>query len=282
MKMHVLLAGASLLIATPMSLATDIKLSALKDAMIFGTSANADTGNASGKGPGMFAGADGSLNRKRSLIQFDVAAANIPAYATINSVTMTLYLGQVAGSGGPNGGGNYPTRTISMYDLLQSWTEGNTGSPTSTNIGTNGQGFARTTGDVTWDYSSYNSADTTAGKWTGGLHGGNFSSTASATSSFTDFATLNTAFNWTGAGLVADVQAWVSGTATNFGWLLKSDNLEDSSASFLGFWTKDGAAANSNANIAPSLLISYTLPEPASLTFLAAGIALFARRNRRA
>ena len=37
--------------------ADSISIPASKDAMIFGTSGNADTGNASGKGPALFAGA---------------------------------------------------------------------------------------------------------------------------------------------------------------------------------------------------------------------------------
>ena len=175
--------------------ATTVTLPALKDAMIFGTSAGADTNNASGMGPAMFAGADGSSNKKRGLIEFDIASANIPTNATITNVTMTLYLAQVAGSGGGSGGGgNYPTRIISLYDLLQNWGEGTSGSPTSAGVGGSGQGYPRVTGDSSWDYALFNSADTTTGKWDSGgtdLHGGNFAATASATSTFTDFTTLN-------------------------------------------------------------------------------------------
>jgi hypothetical protein len=282
------LAGAGIsLIAATASAAVVVSVPALQDAMIFGTSGGADTNNASGKGPAMFMGADGSSNRKRGEIEFDIASAHIPTDATITDVTMTLYLAQVAGSGGGSGGGgNFPTRIISAYDMLQAWGEGTSGSPTSTGVGGTGQGYTRVTGDSSWDYAFYNSADTTTGKWNNGttdLHGGNFSATASATSTFTNFTTLNAPFTWTGAGMVADVQSWVDGSP-NYGWLLKSDNLESSPTSFLGFWTKDGAAANSNPNIAPSLTITYSVvPEPSTglLLLVVASARLFRRARSR-
>src|SRR5689334_14594360 len=92
---------------------TTVSLPAAKDAMIFGTAAGADTNNASGRGPALFAGADGSSNRKRSMVAFDLSS--IPPTATIESVTMTLYLAQVAGSGGGSSGGTYPSRTFRLY-----------------------------------------------------------------------------------------------------------------------------------------------------------------------
>jgi hypothetical protein len=260
-----------------------IALGASKDAMIFGTSAGVDTGNASGKGPALFAGADGSSNRKRSMLAFDVSS--IPAGATITSVTMTLTLAQIAGSGGgSSSGGTYPTRTYGLYDLLQDWGEGNSGSPTSSSVGGTGQGYTRVNGDSTWDYAFYNSNPALAVTWDLGgtdLHGGNFSATESAASTFTSF-TVGNPYTWSSAGMVADVQAWVNGTTPNDGWLLKSDNLESSPTSFLGFWSKDGAAANNNAAWAPSLTVTYTVgaPEPMSVLLLAGGLPWLLGRRR--
>jgi len=264
--------------------ATQVIVPALKDAMIFGTAAGVDTGNASGKGPALFAGGDGSSNRKRSMVEFDIASAAIPANATIDSVTMTLYLAQVAGSGGGSGGGgSFPSRTIRVYALQQDWGEGNSGSPTSPSVGGTGQGYARVSGDSTWDYAFFNPADLSAGTWKSGatnLHGGNFPAIESGASTFTVFTTLNAAFTWNSAGMVSDVQHWVNGGATNFGWMIKSD-LEDSPTSFLGFWTKDGAAANSNPGIAPSLAINYSVPEPATTSLVLSGVTMLLLRHRR-
>src|SRR5262249_36620388 len=153
-----------------------------------GTSVGSDTGNASGKGPAFFAGADGSSNRKRALIEFDIASAGIPSDATITAVTMTLHLAQVAGSGGSSSGGNLPTRTFGLYDLLQNWGEGNSGSPTTPGVGGTGQGYPRVAGDSTWDYAFFDPTNLNAGKWNAAgtdLHGGNFAATPSAVSTFT-------------------------------------------------------------------------------------------------
>lgn len=276
--------GAAAVVALGGVAAADtITLSAVKDATIYGTAGGTDTGNASGQGPILSAGADGSLNVKRGLIQFNVSGATVLANATITNVTLTLYLAQVAGSGGPNGGGTLSTRTLRLFDLQQNWTEGTSGSPTGSDATKNGMGFARSTGDTTWDYASFNSADPTAGTWKTGntnLHGGNFSAMESAVATFTSF-TLNSAFNWSMPGMVTDVQSWVNGTAVNNGWLIKSD-LEATATSFLAFWTKEGAAANANPAIAPQLTITYTpAPEPASLlTLLAAPLLMLRKRGR--
>lgn len=290
--------AAGALVALPLcatfAAAEVVNVPASKDAMIFGTAANADTNNASGKGPAMFAGADGSSNRKRGLMQFDIAAT-VPAGAQITNVTLTLYLAQVAGSGAGGAGGNVPQRTLNLFDLQQDWGEGTSGSPTSPGVGGTGQGYPRVTGDSSWDYAIYNSADTTAGKWNAGgpdLHGGNFSSTAAASSTFNLPYNLNTAYTWSSAGMVADVQAWLNAPSNNHGWLLKAMSgldannnpvdIESTPTSFLGFWTKDGAAANNNPNIAPVLSVTYVVPEPSGFSLLLLSVAsVVARRCRK-
>jgi hypothetical protein len=227
---------------------TTVTVSATKDAMIFGTSANADTNNASGKGPALFSGADGQSNKKRSTITFDIASAGIPSNATIVSVTMTMYLAQVAGSGGGGSPGSYPNRTLKLHKVQQNWGEGTSGSPTSPTVGGTGQGYTRVSGDSSWSYAIYSGTSWTAG--------GNINATASASSTFSTPFVLNAAYTWSSAGMVTDVGSWVSGATTNYGWLVKSD-LETSPTSFLGYWSRDGAAANANPAIAPKLTIVY-------------------------
>src|SRR5262249_17460502 len=137
---------------------TTKSVGALHDAMIFG---NAQTARASGAGPGMFAGADTSGNVKRALVTFDLSAAGIPANATIDSVTMKLVLGQVAGAGQGGTGSTWPTRVISVYHLTKAWSEGTSGSPTSASMGGTGSGYTAGTGDVTWVYANDSSSSWT-------------------------------------------------------------------------------------------------------------------------
>jgi hypothetical protein len=294
---RILLLFSVLVFGTETVRADVMSIPAQKDAMIFGTSGNADTGFSSGKGPGMFAGADGSLNRKRSLMQFDIAA-NVPPGAQITGVQLTLILGQVAGSGAGGAGGNVPTRTINLFALQQDWGEGDSGligmpPATSPTIGGSGQGYPRVTGDTGWDYALFDSANTTTGKWNAGgpdLHGGNFAAVASASSTFSLPYTNGNPYTWSGAGLVADAQAWLDAPLSNHGWLLKAMNgldqmgnpiqVEDTPTSFLGFWTKDGAAANNNAALAPKLTITYVVPEPASLAIMLAALSVCGLRRR--
>jgi hypothetical protein len=230
---------------------TQTSSSAAKDAMIFGTSAGSDTGNASGKGPAMFAGADGQSNRKRSLITFDLSSASIPSNATITSVTMSLVIAQIAGSGGGGSGGSYPNRTLRVYHVNQDWGEGSSGSPTSMSVGGSGQGYTRVTGDSSWSYAFYSGTT-----WTSG---GDFNSTELAAVTFSEPFTLGQVLSWSTASMATEVQNWLSTPSGYHGWLIKSD-LETSATSFLGFWTKDGAAANSNSALAPVLTIHYTTP----------------------
>jgi hypothetical protein len=272
-----------------------------KDAMIFGTSGNADTGNSSGMGPGMFAGADGSLNKKRSLMQFDVAG-HVPAGATVTDVQLTLILGQVAGSGSGGTGGAIPSRTFGVYDLLQPWTEGPSGSPTQMGIGGQGQGALSQVGDSSWTFSTITSTSPTKTGVTWPA-GGNFSSTASSTETFSGGSFIVTPSGTTitpgsqyvfqGSQMITDVQNWLDNPSSNDGWLLRAltglntsngtVDLESTATSFLGFWTRDGAAANNNPAMAPMLTVTYTpAPEPASLAMLLLAAPMIVRRRHRA
>ena len=88
-----------------------VNIPALQDATLFGGSA----ANNSSSGPGMFVGSDGQSRPKRGLIEFDIPAY-VPSDATITSAALTLYLGQVAGSGGGSSGDPTP-RTIRLFDV---------------------------------------------------------------------------------------------------------------------------------------------------------------------
>ena len=91
--------------------------------------------NNSSSGPGMFVGSDGQSRPKRGLIEFNIPAF-VPAGATITSASLSLVLGQVAGS-------DATPRTIGLFDVTTNWaggTNGTTGFP-GPGFGGTGQGF---------------------------------------------------------------------------------------------------------------------------------------------
>jgi uncharacterized protein (TIGR03382 family) len=224
-----------------------------KDAMIFATASGSDTGNASGKGPALFAGADGGSRMKRSMVTFDLASAAIPSDATITGASMTLYLAQIAGSGGGTStGGSYPSRKLRLFRLQDDWGEGPSGSPTSPTVGGTGQGYLAQTGDSTWDYAFY-----TATPWQN--PGGDVVTADVAAVSFEEPFVPGQAFAWSTSEMLSDARNWQTGQTKNYGWMLRSD-LETSPTSFLGFWSRDGAEANNLPALAPQLSITYTCP----------------------
>jgi hypothetical protein len=238
----------TLALGSAIAFAGSANIPATHDAMIFGTSTGSDTGNASGKGPAMFAGADGGSSRKRSLVTFDLGSF-IPGGATIDLVRMDLILGQIAGSGMGGTGSNLPSRTIRVYHLTTDWNEGSSGSPTSPTIGGTGQGYTISTGDTSWHYTNYNGSS-----WTN--LGGDFNAAEIANATFTTPFSVGQTCSWSSSGMVSDVQGWVTSSSSYHGWMIKSD-LETTATSFLGWWTVDGATANLNMNLQPILHVEW-------------------------
>lgn len=246
-------------------------LPALNDATIYlGNTSNSTSG------PGMFIGDDsgGASTAKRGLIEFNIAGG-IPAGSTINSASLTLYLGQVAGSGG--GGGDQTARTIELHKLTSSWhggTNGATGFPGSaTNHfgGLPSAGFPANSGDPTWAYSSFNTA-----AWN--TAGGDFSSTVSGSTLVSQ--NLDQAYTWSSSQMASDVKSWLDDPSTNDGWLLRNTDETDTKT-FRAFFTREGAAEQNLPNEAPVLTIDFTpVPEP-SLGVSATLLALLSTRKRR-
>jgi hypothetical protein len=151
-----------------------------------------------GAGDWFFAGKTFTSFKRRGLLRFDLSG--IPANALIESATLTLYhsLGQPV------------TADISLHRSLGDWGEG-----TSNPEGNEGSGVDATPGDATWLHTSYDTAF-----WTN--PGGDFIEAPSAT---TPVGPDLGFYAWSGEGLVADVQAWVDGSAANDGWILIGDEL---------------------------------------------------------
>ncbi|HEX7877936.1 MAG TPA: DNRLRE domain-containing protein, partial [Candidatus Eisenbacteria bacterium] len=166
----------------------------------------------SGAGPTMFCGRTGAFGTgaRRALVQFDLSG--IPAGSTVTAVQLRLVVNQTVS-------GTYP---IALRAVTASWGEG------TSDAGDNGgQGTQATANDATWLHRFYNGT-----LWTN--PGGDFSAVTSATRNVTGLG----AYTWgSTAQMVADVQAWVTTPASNFGYLLLGN--EDATGSAKRFATRE-------------------------------------------
>lgn len=216
-------------------------------------SSNGATSN--GQGTAMFAGVTGSGAKRRAVMHFDVSA--IPAGSTINAVTLTLNVSRA----GPADG------VFSAHRLLADWGEG-----TTVASGNQGAGGPTTPLSATWIHRFAPGPGVAAVLWNNA--GGDFDPAASASLSVGG----NGSYSWTGAGLVQNVQAWLDGSAGNFGWLMKGDETVTGAAR--RFDTREAAA-----DVRPQLTIEFTLvpaPGAAGLMGLAGMVAMRRRRGTRA
>jgi len=224
-----------------------ITLRASKDNTLY-QDAEGDVSN--GQGRFLFVGrtgTSGGLPLRRGLIGFDLSS--IPAGSIITDATLSLYMSRSSPS---------PAAvSISLHLAAKNWGEGasDAGSP-------GGLGTLATTGDATWLHNAYDTS-----RWT--TAGGDFRPTASATTSVN---ADDRRYAWAGAGLTADVQAWVNNPATNFGWFIRGDEVTDASAQ--RFNTRENTA-----NV-PQLSVTFTIPEPSVGVLGAAGSVLAFRRRR--
>jgi SprB repeat/Secretion system C-terminal sorting domain len=166
-----------------------------------------------------------SNGSRRSLLYFDIAS-NIPAGVVITAVSLDLNVSQA-----PGGAGN---EDYTLHTIIQDWGEG-------TSIGGGGTGAAATAGDATWNESFFGTTN-----W--GTAGGSFIAAPVAT---TTLAAGTGLFTWTSAGMVSDVQNWLTTPAINFGWTLIGDELTTCTARRID--SKD-------IGIAPVLHVFYTCP----------------------
>lgn len=215
----------ALLLGLPaIAAATTVVIPASMDNTLY-ESATGATSN--GVGEYLFIGRTKDGPVRRGLIAFDIAG-NVPAGATINSVTLQLHVSRVA---------NTTLRFTTLHRVLASWGEG------TSNAGQNeGQGGPSTTNDATWIHRFY-----PATLWSS--PGGDWNATASATTAVQG----NGTYAWSAAGMVLDVQAWLNTPANNFGWAIRGDESVAETAKRLD--------SRENGQIAsrPSLTVDYTL-----------------------
>ncbi|MFN7931581.1 MAG: DNRLRE domain-containing protein [Blastocatellia bacterium] len=178
---------------------------------------------------GNTAQAEGS--KRRAVLKFNLST--IPAGATITSATLSLNMSKTLNTTG---------QTIAVHRLLKNWGEGTSNGATGPPGSGEGNGNTATTGDATWLHTFYNTQ-----LWS--APGGDFAATPSTS------ALVNAPgrAQWTGAGLVADVEQWRSNAATNFGWLLLGDEAKVETV--MQFDSKD----HLNPANRPVLTIEYTV-----------------------
>jgi hypothetical protein len=215
---------------------TTVLLSAVKDNTIYQNFA----GNSNGAGPDFFAGNNNGNSPRRALIKFDIAAV-VPAGATISSVTLTLVCNRTRAA----------ADNVTLHTLNADWGEG-----TSDGGATNdGDGATATVNDATWPCSFANGSGGCTTSWT--TVGGDFNSTASATSSVG--AASPAPYSWSSAQMVSDVQAWLNTAVSNFGWIIIGDESTNQTAK--RFASKD----NGTASDRPQLSVTYTGGLPVTL-----------------
>jgi hypothetical protein len=224
MKWTRLLAAPGLLWGLVAAPAEVVVLDAVADNTMY---QEAEGAHSNGAGQHFIAGATAALELRRALLRFD-PAAQIPAGASITSVTLELYMSRTGSGAAP----------VSLHRALADWGEG-----TSDAIDQEGQGVPATPGDATWLFSFY--PDTL---WAN--PGGDFVESASATTS----VAYDGYYVWSGPGPVADVQSWVADPGANFGWVLVGDELNSRTAK------RFDSRQNPVPEQHPKLTVQYTIP----------------------
>lgn len=159
---------------------------------------------------------------------FDVSA--IPTDATITAVSLALAM---------NNGTPLAT-THTLHRVTAAWGEAGSDAGTPGGLGAPAQ-----TGDATWTFRLY---DTDA--WT--TPGGDYETDASATTSIGGAGS----YEISSQGMIDDVQAWVTGTVVNDGWIFLGD--ESSVQTAKRFASKE----NPTASARPALTVTYTTASP--------------------
>lgn len=171
------------------------------------------------------AGRDGVNGIRRGLIRFDLS--NLPPGSSITSAVVQLTVVKVPSQSPINS-------TFDLFRLLAHWGEG---------IQTFNNGGAAFDDEATWNARLYGTAH-----WT--EPGAKKDAVATPSASAVVGDSMGEIVSWSGPGLVRDVQFWLDNPASNYGWLLTSQD-EVSNRSVRGF------SARQSGSTAGRLLIGY-------------------------
>lgn len=172
---------------------TTIEFEPSKDNSIFSENLNSN-----GAGNWIFSGVtnQGALgNSRRALMMFDIES-QIPSEAIVTDVVLQLNSDKKRDESGPT--------DFDLHPIETDWGEGD-----SDAVGDEGIGATASIDDATWDHAFFDSID-----WD--TPGGDVNPIPSATTSVNEVGV----YEWSAPRLVTDVQAWINGNRSNFGWML--------------------------------------------------------------
>ncbi len=202
---------------------------------------------ANGLGQHLFAGVTNQNFKRRGLLDFDLSPLS-GQMIEISSVTLRLHMSQ-SGAAAEN---------VGLHRVLNDWGVGSTDAG-----GGEGGGGPATPGSATWMDAFW-----TVSPWQ--TAGGDFEVLASASASIDGVGF----YEWTGSGLISDLEGMLAGDVGEFGWLL----LGNESTS--GTTKRFDSMTNGNEDFRPELLVEYSaVPAPGVLALF--GLAGIRRRTRR-
>ncbi|MDX2176580.1 MAG: DNRLRE domain-containing protein [Candidatus Sumerlaeia bacterium] len=172
---------------------------------------------------------------RRGLVRFDLSA--LPSDAVVTDATLRLVVDR---------SGMSEAQDFTLHRATRAWGEGSVNP-----VSDPGQGAPAAAGDATWLSAAHQQQ-----AWT--TPGGDYVATASATA---NGAGPGTETVFSGAGLLADIEAWRADPAANHGWVVRGDEAQRRSAK--RFYTSEAA---SDATDRPTLTLQLAEPAPSGWT----------------
>ena len=189
----------------------------------------------------LFAGTQGGGSTRRALLRFDVAGA-LPAGAQVEQVELTLHVSRAVFA---------DPLPATLHRALADW--GEAGSDAGER---SGAGAPPQPGDTTWSHRFFATQTWSA-------PGADFVAGASATGALGGVGSYTLPSS---PGLVSDVQGWLDAPAQNFGWVLRGDESQGSTARRID--SREGSTAATR----PALRIVYGLPATVPIPWFARGV----------
>jgi hypothetical protein len=164
---------------------------------------------------------------RRALLKFDVGT-KVPQGATIVKATLGMTMTKTISGAKP----------ATLHRLSAAWGEGGSDAPDE-----EGGGTEALPGDATWTHAVFPST-----RWQ--KPGGDFAATATATASVADEGR----YTWNSSGMASDVTDWLADPTSNFGWIVRGDEVTLRSAK------RFNSRENSDGGSRPVLTIEYEMP----------------------